>query len=146
MLAFRYQYAEQIIKNAKTLAKTLDKGGLNVIGREKGYTESHQVLLDVKGFGGGYEAEKTLTEANIVSNKVSLPWDSRAEEHGGSAFVTGLRLGTPEATRRGMKEKEMVQIGNFICRILVDKEDPNAARKEVSNFMKKYQKARYCFD
>jgi len=146
MLAFRHRYAEQIIRNAKTLAKTLDSGGLNVIGREKGYTESHQVLLDVKEFGGGYVAEKTLTEANIVTNKISLPWDSRAEEHGGSAFVTGLRLGVPEVTRRGMKEKEMVQVGNFICRILVDKEDPEAVRKEVSNFMKKYQRVRYCFD
>jgi len=146
MLAFRYQYADQIIKNAKTLAKTLDNGGLNVIGRERGYTESHQVLLDVKEFGGGYMAEKTLTEGNIVCNKIPLPWDLRAEEHGGSALVTGLRLGVPEVTRRGMKEKEMVHVGNLICRILVDKEDTKAVREEVSDFMKKYQKVRYCFN
>jgi glycine/serine hydroxymethyltransferase len=52
----------------------------------------------------------------------------------------------PEITRRAMKEKKIVHVGNLICRILVDKEGTKAVREEFSDFMKKYQKVRYCFD
>jgi len=136
-------YQEQIIKNAKRLAATLAESGLRLI---SGGTDTHLILLDVTGFGlFGKEAEKLLDEVGITVNKNSIPFDK------GSPFdPSGIRLGTPAVTSRGMKEKEMEIIGDLIVRTLRSKkprsrlgraqteEARSKIKKEVLDLTKKF--------
>ena len=146
MYAYAEEYAHQIVRNAKALAGELDSQGFKVIGKNRGYTESHQVIVDVSDLGGGLRAENLLCRGNIILNKISLPWDTREEIHGGGARVSGIRLGTPLVTRLGMREGEMKSIAEFMRRILIDEEKPERVAEEVKQFMKNYQKVHYCFD
>jgi glycine hydroxymethyltransferase len=146
MYAFAEKYARQIVINAKTLAEELDIQGFKVIGKDRGYTEAHQVILNVSDLGGGFKAENILCKSNIIVNKISLPWDTREEIHGGAAKVSGIRIGTSLITRLGMREKEMKQIAEFIRRLLIDEEEPERVGEEVESFMENYQKVNYCFD
>jgi glycine hydroxymethyltransferase len=136
LMTFGAEYADQIVRNAKALASELDRLGVPVMCRRLGYTESHQVLLDVRGLGG-FEAVSRLAEAHVICNKVPLPGDRWGER-------SGLRLGVNEVTRRGMKEKEMKEIAGFISRALAEK--PSRIGAEVADYMRGYQKVKYCFD
>ncbi|MFA3782071.1 serine hydroxymethyltransferase [Melioribacteraceae bacterium 4301-Me] len=112
-------YSRQIIKNAKTLAKELMSLGYDVI---SGGTDNHLMLVDLTNKNiSGKKAENTLGEAGITVNKNMIPFDTK------SPFVTsGIRIGTPALTTRGMKEDEMKLIANFI-----DKALSNAENKEM---------------
>jgi glycine hydroxymethyltransferase len=107
------EYTRQIIKNAKELAGTLTDNGLRLV---SGGTDNHLMLLDLTDQGiTGLEAEVALGKAGITVNKNTIPNETK------SPFVTsGLRIGTPAVTSRGMKEAEMRQIGIWIARILRD--------------------------
>lgn len=142
MTYFGKEYATQILRNAKTLAEALAAEGFNVLGERHGYTKSHQVLIDVRKLGGGAKCAKLLEEANIIVNKNLLPYD-RPEM---IKDPSGLRLGTQELTRWGMREDEMKEIAKFFKRVLIDKEDPAKVRKDVIEFRKNYQKIHYTFD
>ncbi len=100
------KYAAQIVKNARTLAAELKKIGFNLVG---GGTETHLILTDVRNFGfDGSEAEKRLEKVGIIANRNSVPGDT-------SPFrPSGLRMGTPLLTTRGMKEKEMIEMAHLI--------------------------------
>ncbi|MDZ7261633.1 MAG: serine hydroxymethyltransferase [candidate division KSB1 bacterium] len=104
-------YCRQIISNAKTLAETLMNFGYHVV---SGGTDTHLMLVDLRNRGiTGKDAEKALEEAGITVNKNMVPFDTQ------SPFITsGIRIGTPALTTRGMKEKEMKQIGGFIHEVL----------------------------
>ena len=104
-------YAEQIVRNAKVLAETLSKGGLKL---SSGGTDSHLILVDLGKDGlTGKEASDALEKVGIIVNKNTVPGETR------SPFITsGIRLGTPALTTRGMTEKEMVLIGNWIVEVL----------------------------
>ena len=104
-------YAEQIVRNAKVLAETLSKGGLKL---SSGGTDSHLILIDFGRDGlTGKEASDALEKVGIIVNKNTVPGETR------SPFITsGIRLGTPALTTRGMTEKEMVLIGNWIVEVL----------------------------
>jgi glycine hydroxymethyltransferase len=104
-------YAEQVINNAKTLAKTLKDGGLDIV---TGGTDSHIVLVDLRPVNlTGKAGEKSLDRARLTSNKNTVPFDPE------SPFVTsGIRLGSPAATTRGFKEEEFEQTGAFILEVL----------------------------
>lgn len=99
-------YARQIAKNAKALAAELKQLGFNLV---SGGTDTHLILIDVRNFGlDGMEAEKRLEKAGIIANRNSVPGDP-------SPFKpSGIRMGTPALTSRGMKEKEMVQVARLI--------------------------------
>jgi glycine hydroxymethyltransferase len=107
------EYSRQIVKNAKVLAGTLTDNGLRLV---SGGTDNHLMLLDLTEQGiTGLEAEVALGKAGITVNKNTIPNETK------SPFVTsGLRIGTPAVTSRGMKEAEMRQIGAWIARILKD--------------------------
>jgi len=100
-------YAKQIVKNSKHLAEVLIKYGFNVI---SGGTDNHLMLVDLSNKNiSGKKAEKTLEQAGITVNKNMIPFDTK------SPFVTsGIRIGTPAVTTRGMKESEMDLIANYI--------------------------------
>jgi glycine hydroxymethyltransferase len=103
------KYAAQVVKNAKTLAKVLADGGLKLVG---GGTENHLILVDLSealDIGNGVFAEKALDLVNLTANKNTVPG-----EQGSPFYPSGIRLGTPAATTRGMKEKEMKIIGETI--------------------------------
>lgn len=143
MVKFGREYAEQIVKNAKTLAKALYERGINVLCPDLGFTESHIVLADITKYGDGMVLEKKLEEANIILNRNLLPWDPR--EGRGYKHPGGIRMGTSEVTRLGMKEGEMKAIAEFIGRVVVDNEPVERIAQEVREFRKDYQKVHYCF-
>jgi glycine hydroxymethyltransferase len=107
------EYSRQIVKNAKVLAGTLIDNGLRLV---SGGTDNHLMLLDLTEQGiTGLEAEVALGKAGITVNKNTIPNETK------SPFVTsGLRIGTPAVTSRGMKEAEMRQIGSWIAKVLKD--------------------------
>ncbi|HHI00175.1 MAG TPA: serine hydroxymethyltransferase [Thermococcus litoralis] len=144
MLEFGKAYAEQIVKNAKALAEALAEEGFKVIGEDKGFTESHQVIVDVSELheaGGGWAAP-LLEEAGIILNKNLLPWDPLEKVN----TPSGLRIGVQEMTRVGMMEDDMKEIARFMRRVLLDKEDPKKVEKDVFEFRKQFQKVYYSFD
>jgi glycine hydroxymethyltransferase len=107
------EYNKQIVKNAQVLAETLMNHGLRLV---SGGTDNHLMLLDLTAQGiTGLEAENALGRAGITVNKNTIPNETK------SPFVTsGLRVGTPAVTSRGMKEAEMRQIGTWIATVVKD--------------------------
>lgn len=118
-------YQEQIIKNAKTLAGKLLGEEFTLV---SGGTDNHLLLIDVRGQHlTGKEAEKILDEVGVTVNKNTIPFDTA------SPFVTsGIRIGTPAVTSRGMKEAEMLIIGEIISIVLKNPHDAEAKAKAVA--------------
>src|SRR5690348_14852304 len=110
-------YAHQVVANAKTLAQTLASAGFRII---SGGTDTHLMLVDVFAKGMlGSEAEKALGEAGITVNKNAIPFDTNPPMK-----PSGIRIGTPALTTRGMKEAEMKTVGNWIAEALDHRTDP----------------------
>lgn len=141
MKKFGKSYAKQTIKNARTLAKELYNLGFNVLGKEIGFTKSHQVVMDVSENKGGDFIAKLLEKANIIVNKNVLFGEKVDVKH-----PNGIRIGVQEVTRFGMKEKEMKKIAIFMKRVVLDKINPEKVKKEVVTFRKNFQKIKYCFE
>jgi glycine hydroxymethyltransferase len=111
------EYARQVVANAKTLAETLGEEGFRVV---SGGTDTHLMLIDVFSQGMfGSEAEKALGEAGITVNKNAIPFDTNPPMK-----PSGVRLGTPALTTRGMKEAEMRQVGRWISEALHQRSQP----------------------
>ncbi|MGD1835773.1 MAG: serine hydroxymethyltransferase [Nitrososphaeraceae archaeon] len=143
-LEFGKDYAIQLIKNAKKLAESLVDVGFSALGEKKGYTESHQIAVDVSKYGDGGTIEEQLEKANIILNRQLLPGDIKAGRH--YMHPSGVRIGANEVTRLGMKEDQMKDIATFIKKVVIDKENVNKVKKDVSEFRKQYQKLHYVFD
>lgn len=115
-------YARQIMANAKALAETLAAEGFRII---SGGTDTHLMLVDVFSKGMlGSEAEKALGEAAITVNKNAIPFDTNPPMK-----PSGIRVGTPALTTRGMKETEMHQVGRWIAEVLVHRTDSTVLAK-----------------
>ena len=115
-------YARQVVANAKVLAQSLANEGFRII---SGGTDTHLMLVDVFSKGMlGSEAEKALGEAGITVNKNAIPFDTNPPMK-----PSGIRIGTPALTTRGMKEKEMSQIGRWIAEVLLHRSDAAALSK-----------------
>ena len=143
-LEFGKEYASQTIKNAKSLAAELANLGFKVLGEKMGYTKSHQTVVNVLDYGDGGKIEADLEKANIIVNRQLIPGDLKAKRNYMSPG--GIRLGTSEITRLGMKESEMQQIASLIKQVIIDKKDPKEITSKVIDFRKNYQKTEYCFD
>jgi glycine hydroxymethyltransferase len=124
---FRYQ--RQVLSNAKTLASELMKYGFNLV--SKG-TDTHLILVDLTNIGiTGKEAEEALHQAGITVNKNTIPFDER-----GPRVTSGIRIGTPAVTTRGMKEEEMKVVARMIRDVLQnigEKSVVSKVRKEVQD-------------
>jgi len=144
MLEFGREYTSQIVKNAKALGQALYDRGLNVLCPDQGFTRSHTIVVDISKYGDGGTMEQKLEQANIILNRNLLPWDIREGKH--YKNPSGIRIGTPEVTRLGMKEREMAEIADFIKRIVVDGEDLKRVAGEVAEFRRDYQRVHYCFE
>ncbi len=146
MMEFGVPYSKQIMKNAKALAQSLHERGWQVIAEHKGFTQSHVILVDVTEtpLSDGAAVEKTLENANIVINRNLLPWDKkRGRDYKAPG---GIRLGTSEMTRLGMKESEMDAIAELMTRVVMKGEDVKKIAAEVGEFRKNYQKVHFAFD
>lgn len=144
MLEFGKEYAKQVVANAKALGQALHERGLNVLAEKKGFTESHQVAVDVTKYALGGDLERALESANLIVNRQLLPGDIQAGRH--YTNPGGIRIGTSEITRIGMKQKEMAEVAELIKRIVIDKEDPKKVMRDVKEFRKDFQKVHYCFE
>ncbi len=127
-------YQKQVKINAQTLAASLVEKGYGII---SGGTDNHLMLIDLRSKNvSGKQAENALVKADITCNKNMVPFDDK------SPFVTsGIRLGTPAVTTRGMKESDMKQIANWIDRIILDVENESVITKvkeEVNEFMNQF--------
>jgi len=143
-LEFGKDYAEQTIKNAKTLASELNNVGFKVLGEKRGYTESHQTVVNVLDYGDGGTIEADLEKANIIVNRQLIPGDLKAGRH--YMHPGGIRLGTSEITRLGMKESEMKEIASLLKQVVVDKKDAGEIAAHVKEFKTDFKKTQYCFD
>ncbi len=125
-------YGTQIINNSKALAKALDAYGFKILGKEKGYTETHLLLMDA-GRLVEIPPAKYLERARILCS----------DDFSGNS--PEIRIGTPEVTRRGMKEKDMETIALFFKRALIDKEDEEVIARDVEVFSRKFTGCEYSF-
>jgi len=129
------KYQEQVLANANVLAETMKEEGFRIV---SGGTDTHLLLVDVKKSIGmtGKEAEKILDDIHITCNKNTIPNDTE------SPFKTsGIRLGSPAMTTRGLKEKDFVQIGRIISKALKNHNDEKILKeldKEVLSITKKF--------
>ena len=144
MLEFGKDYVQQVVKNAKALGQALYEQGFEVLAEHKGFTESHVILVDVTKHGDGGSIEEILEKANIIINRNLLPWDIKEGRH--FMHPGGIRLGTSEVTRIGMKESEMLEIAEFIRRLVIDQETATKVKSDVVTFRENYQNVHYCFE
>ncbi len=127
-------YAQQMVNNAQAMAAALNRRDYKII---SGGTDNHLVLIDLRNKDiSGKKAEQALVQADITANKNMVPYDDK------SAFVTsGIRLGVPAITTRGLKEEHMEWVVNSIDRVLMNADDKNAIqgiKKEVNEFMSQF--------
>lgn len=139
-LDFGESYADAVIKNAKALAQALHERGITVLGEKRGFTESHQVVVDVKNHGGGAWAAQALEDANVITNMNMLPGDTSA------LHPSGLRLGSQEMTRIGMKQADMQVVADAIHRVVVKKEKPSDVKRTVAETRRGFQNVHYCYE
>ena len=125
------EYQKQILRNAKALCEGLKKRGVKIV---SGDTDNHLMLVDLTEAGvSGKELEKRLDDAHVTCNKNTIPNDPR------SPFVTsGVRLGTPAVTTRGMKEEDMDKIAEIIAMVIESEDNVEAARKMAAELTEKY--------
>jgi len=143
-LEFGKDFAAQTIKNAKALAEELNNLGFKVLGEKKGFTQSHQAVVNVLDYGDGGKIEADLGKANIVVNRQLIPGDLKAKRH--YMNPGGIRLGSSEVTRLGMKESDMQQIASLIKNVVIDNKDAKEVASDVLELRKNFQKTQYCFD
>ena len=125
------EYQKQVIKNIQALSQVLKENGLRII---SGGTDNHLILVDVKSIGlTGKEAEEILDKINITCNKNTIPYDEE------SPMVTsGIRIGSPAMTTRGLKEEEFKTIGQIIVKALKKEKDLEELKKEVLEITKRF--------
>lgn len=126
---------EQVVKNANVLANELMKYNVKVL---TGGTDNHLILIDLRGSGiTGQELENRLASVHIITNKNAIPFDTEKK-----TITSGLRIGTPAVTSRGLKEEDMKEIARAICMCMMDEEDFLTDKQIiidiVQNLCKKY--------
>ena len=136
-LAFGKEYAKAVVNNAQALARSLDAEGFTVAGKDRGFTESHVVLVDLGPTPHGAESANLLQQAHISSSMATLPrtYPERSV----------LRLGSPVCTRKGMGEAEMAEVARLLRRVVLDGEDPKAVGEDVAALASSFTGVHYCF-
>ena len=142
MLAFKDEYPQQVIKNASAFAKALAANKMTVEGSpDSGYTQTHQVVIRGDNAKGNHCAE-LLEQNNIITNGQALHDDANF------AGASGIRMGTAEMTRYGMREQDFEAAAELIANILTDGNDKSAGhwRGQVIEMRTRFSQMRYCFD
>jgi glycine hydroxymethyltransferase len=141
-IAFGEEFMAQTVKNARALAASLDERGIPMLGRHKNFTTTHQAIADVRKHGRGLACAQALERANIIVNKNLIPSDAATDWN----YPGGLRIGTIEVTRYGMKEPEMVAIAEMIARVVVRRESPESVRPDAVALRVGFRRLYYCFE
>lgn len=124
-------YQMQVVENAKVLSNTIAENGIRIV---SGGTDNHLILIDVSSIGlTGKEAEEMLDSVNITVNKNTIPRESKSP-----MITSGIRIGTPAMTSRGLKEEDMVTIGELICDVLLKRKNNSEIKERVLEITKKY--------
>jgi glycine hydroxymethyltransferase len=144
MLEFGKEYNAQIVSNARALGRAMHERGFKVLCPDQNFTTSHQIVVDVTKYGDGGTLEKVLERSGIILNRNLLPWDIKEGRH--YKNPGGIRLGTSEITRIGMKEREMGEIAEFIKRAVIDGEAPERVAADVAEFRRDYNRVHYAFE
>jgi glycine hydroxymethyltransferase len=139
VLEFGAVYAKQVQANAKHFARKLFDHGFKVQAEKFGFTETHQVAVDVADLGGGETVARNLKDNRIIVNMNLLPFETLDK----ALSPAGIRLGVQEMTRVGMKEPEMEHIAELFKRCLMEKK---FVGDEVKEFRSKFQEVGYSFD
>jgi len=126
LIQFGKAYAQQVVSNAQVLARSLHDEGVRLVQSDRGFTASHQVLIDVANLDEGLQVRNRLEQGDIIAD-------------------AGVRLGTQEVTRRGMRESEMKLVAGLIADLLVRKVPPSRVRKQVNALADQFQGIEYCF-
>jgi glycine hydroxymethyltransferase len=138
-LEFGREYAHRTVSNARALAQALHDRGFDVLAADLGFTRSHTVAVRVEKEGGGEAVAKRLADAGVISNKNLLPGD-KSPKHPG-----GVRLGTPEVTRVGMGEPEMVRIAELFEDLLHRGKSTAEVARSAAELKSGFTTLRYCF-
>src|SRR5438309_219404 len=123
----------------KDLRDAFRARGFNVLAEKHGFTESHALAIDVASLGGGAAVSLAFEKANIITNKNLLPWDTS------SVKPSGVRVGTQELTRLGMREAQMAEVADLMARVAVKKEDPLRVTSAVAELRRDFNTVHYCF-
>jgi len=140
-LEFGKAYASQVIRNAQALGQALHEKGFKLLGEKNGFTKSHTLAMDISMHMGGRKAVEALEAAGVITNKNLLPWDPVNKAQNPS----GIRVGSQELTRIGMREHEMTEIADIFKAIIIDGKDPVKVKDRVANLRKDFTTIQYCY-
>jgi glycine hydroxymethyltransferase len=135
------ELAKQTIKNAQTAGSCLFENGVKVLGEKNGFTRSHQIVVDVRDYGGGQKIASDLEEANIILNKNLLPYDNQHNR----GDPSGLRIGFQDVTRRGFKEDDIECLCSLMLEVMKGERKPAEVRKDVIKLRQSFKEIKYCF-
>ncbi|MEM3050757.1 MAG: serine hydroxymethyltransferase, partial [Candidatus Bathyarchaeia archaeon] len=141
MKLFGAELARQTVKNAQTAAQYLYENGLKVLCEKKGFTRSHQIAVDVCGFGGGKKVAQDLEDANIIVNKNLLPYNNQNDRDNPS----GLRIGFQDVTRRGFREGDIKHLCDLMLSVIKGKRKPAEVKEDVMALKKEFSQVKYGF-
>ncbi len=141
MKAFGEELAKQIIKNAQTAGQCLFEADVKVLGEKNGFTRSHQIVADVRKYGGGKKVAETLEEANIILNKNLLPYDNQKDKDNPS----GIRIGFQDVTRRGFRESDIKHLCDLMLTVIKGKKTPAEVKRDIIEFRRQFEGVKYGF-
>lgn len=141
MKLFGADLAKQIVKNAQTAGQYLHENGVKVLAEKKGFTRSHQIAVDIRGFGGGNKVAQDLENANIILNKNLLPYDDQSSKENPS----GLRIGFQDVTRRGFRESDIKHLCDLMIEVIKGQRKPAEVKQDVMLLRKEFGEVKYGF-
>jgi glycine hydroxymethyltransferase len=141
MKLYGKELAKQTIKNAQTAGKYLFDNGVKVLGSKNGFTRSHQIVVDVRDYGGGQKIAFSLEDAYIILNKNLLPYDNQHNR----GDPSGLRIGFQDVTRRGFKASDIERLCSLILDVIKTKRTPFQVRMDVINLRQSFNEIKYGF-
>jgi glycine hydroxymethyltransferase len=141
MKLFGSDLAKQIVKNAQTAGQYLYENGVKVLCEHKGFTRSHQIAVDTRGFGGGNKIAQDLEDANIVLNKNLLPYDDQSSK----GDPSGLRVGFQDVTRRGFREGDIKHLCDLMLDVIKGQRKPAEVQKDVIALRQQFNQIKFGF-
>jgi len=141
MKVFGAELAGQTIKNAQTAGQYLCENGIKVLAEKKGFTESHQIAVDIRSYGGGNKIAQDLEGANIILNKNLLPYDDQSSKENPS----GLRIGFQDITRRGFKAGDIKHLCDLMLDVIKGKRKPIQVKEDVLSLKREFNQIKYGF-
>ena len=133
-------YAQMMVKTSQALAQHLQNLGVNIFAADKGFTTSHQFAILAAPYGGGQTAARRMGEAGLLACGIGLPIEQVEGD------LNGLRIGTPEIVRIGMKVEHMQDLAGFIARSLDSSVEPKSIQREITEWRKQFRGVHYTVD